>query len=135
MICCPSGYKGQLTVPYGVTKLEPLAVYGCSQLTGVSLPDSLNEIGSWNFYACAKLKEVTIPENVKYIGELSFEACDALSVIEFMGDAPVAEGFPTNGEGTSEHVLALYPANNPTWTQAVRDAICSSCAEESMQCS
>ena len=85
------------SVPSGVKKIrnyafagyhcvfsEDGAVYfngGNEYLENVTLPDSVNEIGSQAFYLCQKLKSVNIGSGVKKIALDSFLACDNLNSI------------------------------------------------------
>ncbi len=53
-------------------KLTTILFEGCSALTWVALPASINHIGEYAFHECAKLTEVNIPEGVTAIGDSAF---------------------------------------------------------------
>ena len=57
------------------------AFQGCSQLTKVTLPTSLESIGDNAFYECYNLKAVTLPEGLESIGINAFEHCTSLETI------------------------------------------------------
>ena len=77
-------YKGDLTIPssveiedktYTVTRVD---LYGCSELTSVSLPNTLEEIAEAGFSDCSSLTTVTLPSSLKKIGRFAFQSCDNL---------------------------------------------------------
>ena len=89
----PPTYKQKvktLTVNEGVTKIEQLfwntnsnPFYECAELTTVSLPASLTEIGDDAFALCPKVTTVTIaePSSLTTIGEKAFSWNRALTAI------------------------------------------------------
>lgn len=56
--------------------------YGCHNLDGISLPESLNEIEERAFLFCTNLTKIRIPPNVTSVGRQCFEHCDSLKEIE-----------------------------------------------------
>ena len=77
-------YKGDLTIPssvviegntYTVTRVD---LYGCSELTSVSLPNTLEEIAEAGFSDCSSLTTVTLPSSLKKIGRSAFQSCTNL---------------------------------------------------------
>lgn len=63
-------------------KILPCAFYGCSQLTSISLPETLERIESSAFKNCSSLSSVIFNDGIKVIGEYSFEGCNSLNYIE-----------------------------------------------------
>lgn len=51
---------------------------GCSELTTVRLPDTLEVIKHSAFRYCERLAEINIPDSVQVIGELAFQGCNDL---------------------------------------------------------
>lgn len=83
-------YTGSVSIPssvsyegksYNVTAIAAMAFYNCSELTSVSLPSSLKEIGMSAFSTCTKLSSITIPNSVTSIGFYAFQNCSALSKV------------------------------------------------------
>ncbi len=105
-------------LPEGLTDLGQDAFYNCASLSGPVLPQSLKTIGSWCFGWCNSLRSITLPEQVISIGSCAF-AFSGLYEITFTGHAP------TFGEDVFLCTMpdAHYPGNDPSWTQAVRDAL------------
>ena len=61
-----------VTIPDTVRALGSRAFYGCSKLNHVQLPKYLLTIGSGCFMSCASLSEITIPGTVRNIGNSVF---------------------------------------------------------------
>ena len=79
------GVAGDVVIPgtyFGlpVTELD-MAFSECFELTGVTLPDSITNIGSHAFYNCNKLESITIPDSVKTIQRLAFYSCESLASV------------------------------------------------------
>ena len=61
-----------VTIPESVTTIGRFAFGVCSNLTSVSFPDSVTTIGNEAFYQCHSLIRVTLGKRVTSIGELAF---------------------------------------------------------------
>ncbi|MBR1757719.1 MAG: leucine-rich repeat protein [Lachnospiraceae bacterium] len=57
-----------------------------SEITEVSLPDSIEKIGEYAFANCINLTSITIPSNVRKIENNCFYNCKNLSTITFRGE-------------------------------------------------
>ena len=57
---------------YTVATIGAYAFYGCSGITSVSFPESLNTIKDWAFYDCSSLASVDIPASVADFGNYVF---------------------------------------------------------------
>lgn len=104
-----------LVVKSGVTSLSSYAFVGCQNLADVTLPDTLQTIGTMTFYGCDKLDNVTIPASVRTIGSYAFADALSLSRITFAGDAPE---FGT-GVFTFRSLTAYYPVYASGWETVV----------------
>jgi hypothetical protein len=70
-----------VTIPDSVTSIGTGAFYGCDKLTSITIPDSVTFIGNNAFYGCAKLTSITIPDGVTAIGNYAFYGCSKLTSI------------------------------------------------------
>jgi hypothetical protein len=71
---------GDETLP--VTKINAYAFSNCSGLTGVSIPESVNEIGDHSFENCTGLSSIVIPDAVTEIGAAAFDGCTGFTRID-----------------------------------------------------
>jgi len=78
---------------YIVTELDQSAFRNCSNMTGVNIPGSIQEIKKEAFYACTKLASVSIPDNVTVLGDHVFQWCAVLE------SASIGKSLATIGEG------------------------------------
>ena len=65
-----------------ITKVQYLgnnSFQGCTSLTSLTLPSTLQKIGSSAFYNCLLLNDVTAIGSLKYIGPNAFEGCSKLT--------------------------------------------------------
>ena len=80
----------------------------CTALKNVSLPNSLQKIGSYAFYGCSSLTSVNIPSSVTTIGYCCFNGCDKLSTIKV---SPANPYFSTDGKAIfNKDKTVLYTA-------------------------
>lgn len=98
-----TGYTGNLSdviIPSDIKGLSVSSIgnsafadyFGEINLTSVSLPDSVERIGSYAFSSCEQLKNVTFGSGVKEIGNAAFSGCFSLvdvtlpDSLEFLGN-------------------------------------------------
>ena len=65
----------------GLTSIGYQAFYGCGNLVGIVIPDSVTSIGSEAFYNCYNLSSVTIGSGVTSIGSYAFYLSGLTSAI------------------------------------------------------
>ena len=70
-----------ITIPDSVTSICDYAFYGCTSLTNVTIPDSVTSIGNSTFIHCTGLTSVTIGNNVTSIGSNAFYDCSSLASV------------------------------------------------------
>ena len=71
-----------VSIPDSVTSIERSAFYKCTNLTDVIMSERLTSVGDFAFYNCSALYEVKIPDGVTRIGENAFDSCSNLTLIE-----------------------------------------------------
>ena len=82
-----------VTIPDSVTAVGNFAFSGCTGLISVTIPDSVTKIGSYAFDDCSSLTDVTIPDSVTTIGNYAFCNCSSLTSIT------IPDSVTTIGEG------------------------------------
>ncbi|MDE6591784.1 MAG: leucine-rich repeat domain-containing protein [Oscillospiraceae bacterium] len=102
LVMYPGGRTGEAEIPEGVTRIGDNAFYGC-KITGVSLPETVEEIGISAFEQCSGLKEITIPGSVKAIEPYAFCGSGLLNIT-------VSDGVESIGTGAFEStkIMELY---------------------------
>lgn len=74
----PKALSGAYTVPAGTKVIKTGAFRNCANLTQVTLPDSLLELGDYAFAECKNLQELKLPPNLQTIGDCALNNCDSL---------------------------------------------------------
>ena len=74
-----------MTIPDSVTSIGEYAFQDCSGLASVTIPDSVTSIMSEAFGGCSGLTSVTIPGSVRSIGERAFTGCSGLTSVTILG--------------------------------------------------
>ena len=79
----PETYAGEYSIPDGIETIAGYAFEGCSQITSITVPESVTTIsGGYSFSGCSSLQSINIPEGVTYIGGGTFSGCSSLRYIE-----------------------------------------------------
>lgn len=70
-----------VTIPSGVQEIGSFAFYDCEALTAVDIPGSVSLIGDSAFSGCTALKSLTLHEGLQTLGESAFRNCEALTSV------------------------------------------------------
>jgi hypothetical protein len=73
---------------YKVTSIGNTVFKNCTELTSVTIPDSVINIGQFTFFGCTNLKSIAIPNNVNSIGFGMFDSCTSLESV-IIGDSVI----------------------------------------------
>ncbi len=76
-----------VTLPDSVTKIDADAFFGCSGLTSINIPDAVNTIENRAFYGCESLKSITIPDSVTGVENKVFYNCSGLESVTISSSA------------------------------------------------
>jgi len=86
-----------ITLPEGITIIDPNAFANCTSLETVVLPSTLKVINDNAFQCCENLKSIYIPNGVYSIGDNAFDNCYSLKSIslpdsiEYLGEYTFAD--------------------------------------------
>ena len=70
-----------VTIPNSVTSIRESAFENCNGLASVTIPTGVTSIGDGAFAYCSGLKSVTIPNSVTSIGDDAFACCSDLTSV------------------------------------------------------
>ena len=73
-----------ITLPDGLLEIGKLAFDGCDQLRSIRIPDSVTTIGDHAFEECKSLLSIVIPENVTVLNNGLFSGCISLGSVTLM---------------------------------------------------
>ncbi len=83
---CKESASGALAVPpihdgKPVTSIGSWAFWKCTNLTSVTIPDSVTSIGNFTFHSCSDLTSVTIGNSVTHIMAGAFFRCSSMTSV------------------------------------------------------
>ena len=86
IVGCDSEISGDVIIPYSfdglpVVKIIYATFQSASNITSITIPDSITYIGSSAFGSCTGLTSITIPDSVTTIDEYAFAGCTNLTSI------------------------------------------------------
>ena len=124
-------YVGNVVIPEEVTysdvtrkvrQIGECAFAGCTNLTSVTIPNSVVMIGNRAFELCRSLTSVTIPGFVKTIEYSTFSRCSALTSIT------IPRSVTTIGQGAFGACTSLTSITIPEGVTSLESAAFSGCS-------
>ena len=98
-----NSYSGSVVIPpsinhggetYPVTSIGLHAFFECSDLTSITIPNSVGYIGTAAFMFCTRLSSITIPNSVTSIGREAFFSCGNLTDVWcYAGNIPTTDSY------------------------------------------
>lgn len=86
-----------VSLPEGITEIGDFAFCYCRSLTSIDLPSTLQRIGAGAFSRCKYLSSIDIPEGVTEIGVMAFKRCERLTSITLPTNITTIEPFTFSG--------------------------------------
>lgn len=80
-VVIPARITGSNGTVYTVKYISTDAFQGCTELTSVTLPETIVTIFSRAFFGCTSLTSITIPSSLEEIGQAAFYGCTSLSSV------------------------------------------------------
>ena len=87
----------EITIPDSVKAIGKGAFEGCTGLTSITIPDTVTHIGDQMLNGCKNLTSVTIPDSVTYIGPYTFGTCSSLTSIMIPENVTIIESKAFSG--------------------------------------
>ena len=108
-----SAFKGcssllEVNIPSNVTHLPQSLFDGCKMLNNIELHDNIISIGGGVFRYC-KFTEITIPKSVESIGSEAFYQCTSLKYIYIKATTPPTLPISSNAFATGSSVTIYVP--------------------------
>jgi len=93
-----------VTIPNSVTEIGKSAFSHCRSLKSITIPKNITSIKEYTFYGCTSLKSITIPKNVTSIERSAFSHCDITSVT-------IPNSVTSIGVDAFDHCISLIEIN------------------------
>lgn len=91
--------SGVYSIKNGTKTITADAFSNCVNITYVSIPDSVTELGDSAFYNCTKLAKITLSKNITQIKRFCFYNCDALTSVELPEGVTTIDNYAFNNCG------------------------------------
>lgn len=115
-----------ITLPNTITSIGWKAFSECSRLTSIILPPSLTAIEYMSFSGCSGLTSVSIPDEVTTIGEYAFYACTGLSTVEIGNSVTSIDNY------AFENCIGLTAVTIPDAVESIGTRAFSNCRSLTM---
>ena len=111
-----------VTLPDSVTEISADAFFMCSGLTSINIPDAVNMIGNRAFYGCEGLKSITIPDSVTEVEDTVFYNCSGLESVTISSSATKI------GENAFSDCSSLTSVTIPDSVESIENSAFSRCS-------
>jgi len=110
-----------VTIPSTVTNIGDYAFSGCTSLTSIIIPNSVTNIGKEAFYDCISLTNISLPSGITSIGFDTFAKCSSLKNIV------IPNSVITITQGAFSGCSGLTEVNIPNSVKSIGNSAFSGC--------
>ena len=103
-----------ITIPDSIVNIGEYAFYNCISISNITLPNNLQSIQKYAFSKCTSLLEITIPNATTYIGEYAFYDSSLTSATFKNTDSWVTSKYP---DKVRKDQILLFEYTNYDWNQ------------------
>ena len=111
-----------ISIPNSVTEIGYYAFYSCSNLTSVNIPDAVTQIGEYAFSRCSSLTSINIPDAVTKIGKRTFYSCSSLTSVS------IPDAVTEIGEWAFSECSSLTSVNIPNAVTQIETGVFCACS-------
>jgi len=97
----------EVSLPDTITSMGDGAFTGCTALKKVNVPAGLTEIPAQTFALCNSLQEIEIPDTITTIGQYAFSYCDDLSWFEIPETVKTISAYAKSAIIEAENILKI----------------------------
>jgi len=125
---CDTAHSGVVDVPDLIEGLPVVAIgdsafEACTEITEVTLPDSVERINEYGFRYCLNLAQITLPTDLNHIGYRAFRSCESLMSVVIPDDVTEIE------DRTFEDCYSLDSVTLPPLLSSIGDFAFKDCVE------
>jgi len=110
-----------ITIPQSIENIGSSAFEGCSNLTSIVIPKGIKNIETSAFSGCINLENITLPNELTSIGDFAFKECTKLSNIT------LPENITYIGDWAFYNCTTLGSITLPKYLMAIEDNTFNNC--------
>lgn len=104
LIFCPKGKGGAYAIPSGVKVIGKSAFMGCSNLTGIAIPDGVEKIEE-DAFSTLGIASLELPDSVTVMEERALLACSSLTSLKLSANLTKISDYALSGIGVESLVI------------------------------
>ncbi|MDR0696252.1 MAG: leucine-rich repeat protein [Christensenellaceae bacterium] len=98
-----------VTIPDSVTEIGENAFFGCINISEINIPQTVTSIGKGAFAGCSSITSITLPNGIVSVQALTFADCTSLRKVEF----PRTSGFLRIDDQAFQNCTTLFDFTLP----------------------